>query len=152
MICRVLAIVSLTILASCATPPSSTPHAPAVICECGPPWRTYLVFFDPSKTDIKPQSKQIIEMVASDRRSERGTTVDVLGYTDSTGTPEQNLALSARRAQAVAAQLVADGVPLSAISTHAYGEAHQLVPTLPGVAEQQNRRVEIILGYATNGP
>jgi outer membrane protein OmpA-like peptidoglycan-associated protein len=68
-----------------------------------------------------------------------------------TGTAQHNLALSQLRAQAVAAQLVADGVPLSAISKHAYGAAHQLVPTLTGVAARQNRRVEIILGFEPNG-
>jgi len=152
MVRFVLGLVSLTILASCATPPTSAPHAPVVVCECGPPDRTYLVFFDPNKTDLKPRSKRIIQMVASDRHSLHGTTVDVSGYTDNTGTAGQNIELSARRAQAVAAQLVADGVPLSAITTHAYGEAHQLVPTLDGVAEPQNRRVEIVLAWPMYGP
>jgi outer membrane protein OmpA-like peptidoglycan-associated protein len=40
---------------------------------------------------------------------------------------------------------VADGVPASEISIHAYGETHLLVPTGPGVREPQNRRVEIVL-------
>ncbi len=93
-----------------------------------------------------------IASLASGRRSLHGTTVDVSGYTDSTGTAPKNLALSARRAKAVARQLVADGVPLSAITTHAYREDHQRLPTLKNIAEPQNRRVEIVLAWPMYGP
>ena len=58
---------------------------------------------------------------------------------------QYNMGLSMRRAQAVAAQLVTDGVSQSEIEIHAYGETHLLVPTGPGVREPQNRRVEIVL-------
>jgi len=114
---------------------------------CGAPVRTYFVFFDVGQAKLKSKSKEVIEMVASDRHALDGTAVDVSGYTDSTGTADQNLKLSGLRAKAVATQLVADGVPLSAISTHAYGETHQLIPTSPGVAEPKNRRVRIILAF-----
>ena len=67
------------------------------------------------------------------------------GYTDTSGAATYNMGLSVRRAKAVAAQLVADGVPASEIEIHGYGETHLLVPTGPGVREPQNRRVEIIL-------
>ncbi len=71
--------------------------------------------------------------------------LDVSGYTDTSGTAAYNQGLSERRAQAVAGQLVTDGVPAAAIGIHAYGETHLLVPTGPGVREPQNRRVEIVL-------
>ncbi len=67
------------------------------------------------------------------------------GYTDTSGTPQYNQRLSVRRAQTVAAELVKDGVPRSAISIQGFGETHLLVPTGPGVREPQNRRVEIII-------
>jgi len=45
------------------------------------------------------------------------------------------------------AELIKDGVPANAITTHGFGDdpAHLLVPTGPGVREPQNRRVEIII-------
>ena len=55
------------------------------------------------------------------------------------------MGLSLRRANAVAAELVRDGVPRNEISIQGFGETHLLVPTGPGVREPQNRRVEIIL-------
>ena len=50
-----------------------------------------------------------------------------------------------RRAQAVQAELVKDGVPQNAITIQGFGDTHLLVPTGPGVREPQNRRVEIII-------
>jgi outer membrane protein OmpA-like peptidoglycan-associated protein len=45
----------------------------------------------------------------------------------------------------VAAELVRDGVPQSAINIQGLGDTHLLVPTAAGVREPQNRRVEIII-------
>jgi outer membrane protein OmpA-like peptidoglycan-associated protein len=70
----------------------------------------------------------------------------VNGYTDSSGTPKYNQALSLRRANTVANELVKDGVARGEIDIKGFGETHPLVPTADGVREPQNRRVEIILG------
>jgi len=109
------------------------------------PARTYLVFFDWDKYNLTPRATQIIAQAASDSKTQSTTSLDVSGYTDTSGTPDYNQGLSLRRAKAVAGQLVADGVPASEIEIHAFGETHLLVPTGPGVREPQNRRVEIVL-------
>jgi OmpA-OmpF porin, OOP family len=69
----------------------------------------------------------------------------VNGYTDTSGTARYNQGLSVRRAQAIAAELVRNGVPATAISIRGFGETNLLVPTGPGVREPQNRRVEIVI-------
>ncbi|WP_333490074.1 OmpA family protein [Acidocella sp. MX-AZ03] len=91
-----------------------------------------------------PRATQIIAQAASDSKTQNVTTLEVNGYTDTSGTATYNMGLSVKRAKAVAAQLVADGVPANEIEMHGYGETHLLVPTGPGVREPQNRRVEII--------
>jgi len=53
-----------------------------------------------------------------------------------------------RRARAVGAELVKDGVPQNIIMIQAFGDTRPLVPTARGVREPQNRRVEIILKSA----
>ncbi len=126
--------------------PMAPAPAPAPMAAPAPaPAKTYLVFFDWDKYDLTPRATQIIAQAAADSHSEQTTTIDVSGYTDTSGTPGYNMGLSERRAKSVAAQLVTDGVPESEISIHAFGETHLLVPTGPGVREPQNRRVEIVL-------
>ena len=71
------------------------------------------------------------------------TNVAVSGHTDTVGTEQYNLALSRRRADTVAAALVRDGVPASAIDKSYHGFSELRVPTAKGVREPQNRRVEI---------
>jgi outer membrane protein OmpA-like peptidoglycan-associated protein len=127
-------------------PPVMAPPVPAPMASPAPAAaKTYLVFFDWDKYALTPRATQIIAEAASDSKTSSVTTIDVSGYTDTSGTPTYNQGLSERRAKAVAAKLVVDGVPASEISIHAYGETHLLVPTGPGVREPQNRRVEIVL-------
>jgi outer membrane protein OmpA-like peptidoglycan-associated protein len=127
-------------------PPMAPAPAPTPVAAPAPaPARTYLVFFDWDKYNLTPRATQIVSEAAADSQRVQTTTIDVSGYTDTSGTPAYNDKLSMRRAQTVAAQLVADGVAKSEIEIHGYGETHLLVPTGPGVREPQNRRVEIVL-------
>lgn len=124
--------------------PPPPPPAP-VVTPAPAPARTYLVFFDWDRADLTDRARQIIAEAAEASRHVQYTRIEVNGYTDRSGTPQYNVRLSIRRANNVAAELVRDGVPRTAIDIHGYGETHPLVPTAPGVREPQNRRVEIIL-------
>lgn len=129
-------------------PPPLPPPPPAPMPVAAPapaPAKTYLVFFNWDKATLTPRATQIIAEAASDSHTNQVTTLVVSGYTDTSGTAVYNQGLSVRRAQAVAAQLVSDGVPASEITTQGFGDTHLLVPTGPGVREPQNRRVEIVL-------
>jgi OOP family OmpA-OmpF porin len=120
--------------------------APAPMAAPAPaPARSYLVFFDWDKANLTPRAQQIIQEAAANSTKVSYTQIQVNGYTDTSGTPQYNQGLSIRRAQAVAAELVKDGVPKNAIAIQGFGETHLLVPTGPGVREPQNRRVEIII-------
>jgi outer membrane protein OmpA-like peptidoglycan-associated protein len=124
------------------------PPAPAPAPRAAPapaPARTYLVFFDWDKADLSDRARQIISEAAQASTAVATTQIEVSGYTDTSGTPAYNMGLSMRRAQAVGAELVKDGVAKNAIMIQAFGETHPLVPTGPGVREPQNRRVEIVL-------
>jgi OmpA-OmpF porin, OOP family len=125
-------------------PPPPPPPAP-MAAPAPAPARSYLVFFDWDKATLTPRAQQIIGEAAANSTKVKYTQIQVNGYTDTSGTPQYNQGLSIRRAQAVAAELVKDGVPKAAISIQGFGETHLLVPTGPGVREPQNRRVEIII-------
>jgi OOP family OmpA-OmpF porin len=109
------------------------------------PARSYLVFFDWDKSTLTDRARQIIKDAADNSTKVQYTRIEVNGYTDTSGTPQYNQGLSVRRAQAVQAELVRDGVPQNAITIQGFGETHLLVPTGPDVREPQNRRVEIII-------
>jgi len=125
-----------------AVPPPPPAAAPA---PAPAPARTYLVFFDWDKYNLSDRAKAIIADAAAASTKTQTTRIEVDGHTDTTGTAAYNLGLSRRRADAVAAELIKDGVPKAAITIQAFGDTHLLVPTGPQVREPQNRRVEIIL-------
>ncbi|HYZ24726.1 MAG TPA: OmpA family protein [Rhodopila sp.] len=126
-----------------APPPPPAPAATAV--PPSPISRSYLVFFDWDKATLTDRARQIVAEAAANSTKVQYTRIEVNGYTDTSGTPRYNQGLSVRRAEAVAAELVKDGVPRNAIAIQGFGETHLLVPTGPGVREPQNRRVEIII-------
>jgi outer membrane autotransporter protein len=107
--------------------------------------RSYLVFFDWDTATLTDRAKQIIREAADNSTHVQYTRIAVNGYTDTSGTARYNKGLSLRRAEAVASELVRDGVPRDGIAIQGFGDTHLLVPTGPGVREPQNRRVEIIV-------
>lgn len=125
--------------------PPAPPPVPPVATPAPEPTRTYLVFFDWDSAALTTRARQIVADAAAATHRVQLTRIEVDGYTDLSGSARYNQVLSVRRATAVAAELVRDGVQRSEIVTHGFGETHPLVPTAQGVREPQNRRVEIIL-------
>jgi outer membrane protein OmpA-like peptidoglycan-associated protein len=118
--------------------PAQPPPAPAVA-------RSYLVFFDWDKAMLDDRARQIIKEAADNSTHVQYTRIEVNGYTDTSGTHRYNQGLSVRRARAVQAELIKDGVPANVITIQGFGDTNLLVPTGPRVREPQNRRVEIII-------
>ena len=107
--------------------------------------RTFLVFFDWNRDNLTDRARQIIAEAAQARTRQAVTRIEVNGYTDTSGSATYNQALSVRRANNVAAELVRLGVPRGEIVARGFGETNLLVPTPDNTREPQNRRVEIIL-------
>jgi outer membrane protein OmpA-like peptidoglycan-associated protein len=131
-----------------APPPMSPSMASAAASAPAPamqPARSYLVFFDWDRATLTDRARQIVKEAADNSTHVQYTRIEVNGYTDTSGTPQYNQGLSVRRADAVKAELIRDGVPVGSITTKGFGETHLLVPTGPGVREPQNRRVEIVI-------
>ncbi len=122
--------------------PAAVMAAPAPVA---PAAKSFLVFFDWDKATLTDRARGIIGEAAAASKSTAHTTIEVNGYADTSGNPHYNQGLSMRRAQAVAAELVRDGVAKQEIAIKAFGDTVLLVPTGPGVREPQNRRVEIII-------
>ena len=87
----------------------------------------------------------IIRQAAATVSAGHMVKIDVTGHTDTVGSVKYNQKLSERRAAAVKAEMIKDGVSADAISTVGVGKSGLLVPTPDGVREPQNRRAEIEL-------
>lgn len=107
--------------------------------------REFLVFFDWNKSDITPLAGRTISDTAATAGATRTVRLDVVGHTDTSGSPDYNLALSKRRAEAVKAELVRRGVPEGNVVIAWRGESQPLVATADGVREPSNRRASISL-------
>lgn len=126
--------------------PAPAPMASAPVAAPAPaPARSYLVFFDWDKANLTDRARSIVKEAAYNSTRVQYTRIEVNGYADTSGKAQYNQALSIRRAQAVAGELVRNGVPQSSINIQGFGDTHLLVSTGPGVREPQNRRVEIII-------
>jgi hypothetical protein len=105
----------------------------------------YLVTFGLDQTTLTEEDRRVISQAADDYRRTGSARITVTGYTDTSGSANYNLGLSQRRAEIVAEQLEAEGVPATSIVTVGRGEENLLVPTADGVSEPRNRRVEIVV-------
>jgi outer membrane autotransporter protein len=121
------------------------PAPPPAVVPADAAARSYLVFFDWDKATLTDRARQIIREAADSSTRVQYTRIEVNGYTDTSGTAKYNQGLSVRRAEAVAGELVRDGVPQEIITIQGFGQNHLLVPTGLGVREPQNRRVEIVI-------
>ena len=102
--------------------------------------------FDFGSATISDAEVQKLEGVANAMekllKKNPAETFLIEGHTDAVGTPEANLALSDRRAEAVAEALTnAFGIPAENLTTQGYGEQYLKVNT-PG-PNRENRRVAI---------
>lgn len=105
----------------------------------------YLVFFGFDRATLDEQARQVVAQAAEAYRARGQAQLTVTGFTDLAGRPHYNQRLSERRAQAVEAELVRQGVPAASVTTIARGQDDPLVPTADGVREPRNRRVSIVL-------
>lgn len=101
------------------------------------------ITFQVDRYDIQPQFQTTLNEIASTLNEYESTYIDVMGHTDSTGSDAYNQTLSERRAQAVAAYLINQGVSSARIATRGYGESQPVADNSTESGRQANRRVEI---------
>ena len=100
------------------------------------------VKFAYDKSDIKEEYASDIKEVVDFINKNSNYSVAVDGHTDSRGGEEYNLALSTRRANAIANELVKQGIDKSKITVKGYGETDPIVTNKTDDGRAQNRRVD----------
>jgi peptidoglycan-associated lipoprotein len=103
-----------------------------------------LIYFDFDSSEIRPEFVPVITAHAHALSRNASVRVRLEGHTDERGSPEYNIGLGERRAQAVRRALMLQGVTDAQVATVSYGEER---PAMPGQSEEawaKNRRVEFI--------
>jgi peptidoglycan-associated lipoprotein len=103
------------------------------------------VLFDYDQSTVRDDARGILQKNADWMKRWTSTQVTVEGHCDSRGTPEYNLALGTRRADAVKAYLVNLGVPASRLTIVSKGEEEPQCRDENESCWQQNRRGHFII-------
>ena len=128
-------------------PPAETAPPPAPVGETVRPGseRDFVVnvgdrvYFDFDKYDIRTDAQPLLEAQAAWLKRYPAVAVRIEGNCDERGTREYNLALGARRANAVRDFLVARGVAGDRISTVSYGKEKPIDAGTGEEADAHNR-------------
>jgi outer membrane protein OmpA-like peptidoglycan-associated protein len=106
----------------------------------------YGIHFDFGKADVKPESRPSLEQIAAFLKDAPEAKLHVVGHTDSVGGFDANLALSRRRAEAVAAVLVKDyGIAASRLTGNGVASLAPVASNATDEGRAKNRRVELVL-------
>lgn len=101
--------------------------------------------FAANSDQIQPRFVASLDAVATVLREYVKTSVEIRGYTDSTGSFEHNQQLSERRAQSLGSYLTARQVAAPRIRTAGYGPRYPVADNKTDAGRAQNRRIEIEL-------
>jgi len=104
---------------------------------------TYGIHFDFDKSSIQNESVPLIREMAATMQNNPLWTINITGYTDSTGDPGYNQKLSLARAQTLKAALVRLGVNSNRMTTVGGGETNPVAPNTSIEGRAKNRRVEL---------
>ncbi|MBI2254142.1 MAG: OmpA family protein [Proteobacteria bacterium] len=105
----------------------------------------FIVHFGLDQATLNAEAMSVVAAAAQEYRRAGSARISVRGHTDTSGNAAYNQALSERREQAVANELIRQGVPTDAITGDALGETDLAVATPDGTPEAANRRVEIAI-------
>lgn len=101
--------------------------------------------FDFDKAVLRAEDKQRLDAaVAKLKTMPEDATIQVKGYTDSTGSEKYNQELSMRRARAAQEYLVSNGVDQKRIVLSGMGESNPIASNDTGEGRAMNRRVEVV--------
>ena len=104
-----------------------------------------LVYFSSDSSDLTPEAQQTLQKQARWLQQYAQYTVTVEGHADERGTREYNIALGARRAQAVRNFLAQNGVNGQRLRTISYGKERPVAVCNDISCWSQNRRAQTVL-------
>lgn len=104
----------------------------------------YGIYFDTGKSILKPESDPTLEEIVKLLRNDARLQLYVVGHTDSVGTLESNLKLSAERAAAVVKAVVGRGIEPTRLKSAGVGPYCPETSNKTEEGKAKNRRVELV--------
>jgi outer membrane protein OmpA-like peptidoglycan-associated protein len=109
------------------------------------------VLFDLNKATLRPGAKLRLAKVAGIILAYPDLRLEIDGFTDNTGTPQYNQALSEKRAAAVQDFLVSQGVTPGNVNIKGFGQQNPVATNATAAGRQMNRRVELVVSGTAIG-
>ncbi len=104
------------------------------------------VFFESDSSELTAQSRATLDKQVQWLQMYRNYTFVIEGHADERGTREYNIALGARRAQAVRDYMIARGIEAGRMRTVSYGKERPVAVCNDISCWSQNRRAVTVLG------
>lgn len=102
--------------------------------------------FVPGKPDLEGNATPVIERVAAMLNRHPELSVRIVGHTDSSGDAQDNLRLSAARAETVKARLVTAQVDENRVEAVGLGGSEPVADSDTAEGREKNRRIELVIG------
>ncbi len=106
------------------------------------------VFFAVDQSTLSPQAMQVLDGQAQWLMTNSSYLIVIEGHADEQGTREYNVALGARRANAVREYLVSRGVPGDRLRTISYGKERPVATCADDSCYSQNRRAVTVISIS----
>lgn len=105
---------------------------------------TYAITFEVGKADLKPESMVEINRIAKLMQESPNLSFEVQGHCDATGSDKVNDPLSQKRAEAIVAALVEQGIAESRLTPVGKGSHEPIASNSTDEGRAKNRRVEFV--------
>jgi len=149
-------LVAALAVAGCASKPAEQDQASAAGAAVPGSQQDFVVnvgdrvFFETDSAELTPQSRATLDKQAQWLQLYNNYAFTIEGHADERGTREYNLALGARRSQAVRDYLGARGVQVSRIRTISYGKERPVAVCDNISCWSQNRRAVTVLNASSS--
>ena len=110
------------------------------------------ILFDVGKATLKPASQITVAKLAGILMVFPNMNLSIEGHTDSTGSSDLNMRLSADRARSVYKFLLGQGISNSLMKYRGFGPDNPVAPNDTETNRAKNRRVEVVLTQAVKVP
>ncbi|MCR5351923.1 MAG: OmpA family protein [Bacteroidales bacterium] len=105
---------------------------------------TYAITFDTGKATLKPESTVEINRITELMKKDASLKFEVQGHCDSTGSDAVNDPLSQKRAEAIVAALVQNGIAAERLTAVGKGSHSPIADNSTDEGRAKNRRVEFV--------